>query len=137
MTVEPEKEAAYGGAAGPPTLTDLERADPFAPHDLGCRCYPHVSQRAAVEASVQAATAEYRMAAAAAAAKTGDLFTDLETFGRLLEAEWYNGNLSESSYLRLNRDLGGVIARHRQLRLQVADSTEAGPPDVLEGGAER
>ena len=45
-----------------PTLLELEREDPFAPHDLGCRCYPHVSQRAAIEAATQAATAEYRAA---------------------------------------------------------------------------
>lgn len=41
-------------------LSEIERADPFQPHDPGCRCWPHVSQRAAVEAATQAATTEYR-----------------------------------------------------------------------------
>ena len=45
---------------GEPSLIELEREDPFAPHDLGCRCWPHVSQRAAIEAAVQAAHGEYR-----------------------------------------------------------------------------
>lgn len=44
----------------PSELRELERADPFQPHDHGCHCWPHVSQRAAIEAAVQAATAEYR-----------------------------------------------------------------------------
>jgi hypothetical protein len=46
------------------------------------------------------------------------LLADLEAFAGLLEAEWYNGNLDEPAYLRLNRDLGGVISKHRQLALR-------------------
>ena len=32
----------------------------------------------------------------------------LTAFGGLLEAEWRNGNMPESTYLRLNADLHGV-----------------------------
>lgn len=47
-------------------MTDTaEERDLLAPHDLGCRCYPHVSQRDAAEAIVQAVTHEYRAARAA------------------------------------------------------------------------
>lgn len=38
---------------------------------------------------------------------------DVETFGRLLEAEWYNGNVDEPAYNRLNADLTGILAKHR------------------------
>lgn len=44
-----------------PSLREMEAADPFQPHDPGCTCWPHVSQRAAIEGAVQAATTEYRM----------------------------------------------------------------------------
>jgi hypothetical protein len=37
--------------------------------------------------------------------------TALAAFAQLLESEWYNGNLSESAYERLNTDLGGVLRR--------------------------
>lgn len=38
-------------------MTDL---DPFAVHDLGCRCWPHVSESALSEATIAGAVAEYR-----------------------------------------------------------------------------
>ena len=39
--------------------------------------------------------------------------SDLAAFASLLEAEWYNGNLDEKAYLRLNADLTGIVAKHR------------------------
>ena len=38
---------------------------------------------------------------------------DLAAFASLLEAEWYNGNLDERAYERLNGDLAGITAKHR------------------------
>lgn len=37
-----------------------EALDPMAIHDLGCQCWPHVSQQAAVKAIEAVALAEYR-----------------------------------------------------------------------------
>ena len=34
--------------------------DHFEPHDLGCTCWPHISQRDAIAAVEAAALAEYR-----------------------------------------------------------------------------
>jgi hypothetical protein len=39
-----------------------------------------------------------------------DLAARLAVFARLLEAEWYNGNVDEGAYLRLNADLTGLVS---------------------------
>jgi hypothetical protein len=55
--------------AAPLDVLDGERK--LQVHDNGCRCWPHVSERDAIEAIVAVARAEYRSAAAyAATAKT-------------------------------------------------------------------
>jgi hypothetical protein len=37
----------------------------------------------------------------------------LAAFAELLEAEWYNGNIGEDPYLRLNADLTGIAAKYK------------------------
>jgi hypothetical protein len=45
-----------------------------------------------------------------AAALADDLLARLSVFARLVESEWYNGNVSSSAYERLNADLTGLVA---------------------------
>lgn len=46
------------------------------------------------------------------AGRLTDLDRTLGSFAGLLEAEWYNGNLDESAYERLNADLTGIRAKY-------------------------
>jgi hypothetical protein len=59
-----------------------------------------------------------------------DLLARLAVFGRLLEAEWYNGNVDEGAYLRLNADLTGLVAVYVRPTLDAAlAATPAPAPD--------
>lgn len=48
----------------------------------------------------------------------------LKAFAGLLEAEWYNGNLDEHAYERLNMDLGGIVSKYLPLAAEAAPEQE-------------
>jgi hypothetical protein len=174
MTVEPEKGAAYGGAAGPPEWDSQPMTNDSLPSprpwkgcahvegiDPGCPC----GYRGDV-VSVPADQVVLQLGVGPDHPDGRDEGSGWKSIPRPdLETGYANGRLiveAVNNYDRLRaieaaartvREAhdGGVgvwvsgalaedyIAAMDALRaaLQAADSTEAGPPDVLEGGAER
>ena len=103
MTVEPEKEAAYGGAAGPPSLDEAwaaaERALPQG-WSVSVTTYPP------------------------------------GTWDSHATAWNFHGGVSAGILDGFGPTPAAALLA-LAAALQAADSTEAGPPDVLEGGAGR
>jgi len=141
MTVEPEKEAAYGGAAGPRSIEEvawrmlaaLERNrdalngdnHPGEPHDRylhfdPCTNLPGVAHAYDLTGDCSMCGGAQYGSEDLVNAAWGDLRTALG-----LERYGWQPEYDEAAFTPL------VAA------LQGADSTEAGPPDVLEGGADR
>jgi len=120
-----------------PTLRDLEQADPFAPHDPGCRCYPHVSQRAAIEGAIQAATAEYgeshrALATPAPAPSVDAAGLDAAWEALLRDIEWEPNDLDD---LPRVEPYAVTVARHRPLieaALRASTPGDASAPTVYE-----
>ena len=98
--VEPEKEAAYGGAAEPPANTTIDL-------DELARLHREIDRLRAIEA--------------AARLRRNVRFIGEDPPGWKCGEEWVAVPAADFEALRA--------------ALQAADSTEAGPPDVLEGGA--
>ncbi len=104
------------------TLAEIERDDPFAPHDPGCQCWPHVSQRAAIEASVQAAILERRVALAAALPAP----LDVERLARALAALEERNELSiVDAYL--HDEAAAIIAREYAAATEPAAKAAVAP----------
>lgn len=61
-----------------------------------------------------------------------DLLARLAVFGRLLEAEWYNGNVDEGAYLRLNADLTGLVAVYVRPTIDATRASHAALVEALE-----
>jgi hypothetical protein len=66
-----------------------------------------------------------------------DLLARLAVFGRLLEAEWYNGNVDEGAYLRLNADLTGLVAVYVRPTLDAERACQAGLVEAAQEACER
>ena len=69
--------------------------DPFQPHDLGCRCWPHIGQRDAIEAMTETARLEcldsVRVRREARAAVIDDLAAKARRWrddGMFTDSEW-------------------------------------------------
>ena len=106
-----------------PTLLELEREDPFAPHDPGCRCWPHVSQRAAIEAATQAATAEYRAArhSTGSSATAEDLRAAVELADARIDALETNPDGTVAEYALSATDWNRIVAIARGSKSDAAE----------------
>lgn len=60
------------------------------------------------------------------------LLSEVDAFGRFLEAEWHNGHLDDAGYDRLNRDLGGIVEKHARYLAVLPDSGQADAQPVCD-----